>query len=71
MKAALLSKGLVNSIADSSVFFLNNQEMTVYFFAHVDDILLIGTSSKYIQELVADLNKEFAMIKGVGLFPWA
>ncbi|XP_044464328.1 uncharacterized protein LOC123194870 [Mangifera indica] len=45
---------------------VHNHEMTVYFFAHVDDILLIGTSSKYIQELVADLNKEFAMIKGVG-----
>lgn len=35
--------------------------MTVYILVYVDDVLLTGTRSKFIQDLVADFNKEFAL----------
>lgn len=61
LKTALLRKGFVNSTVDSSLLLLKNHEVTVYILVYVDDILLTGTSSKFIQDLVVDLNEEFAL----------
>lgn len=49
-------KGFKNSLADTSLFVFVNKELTVYTLVCVDDILLTTIDSRFIQNLVVDLN---------------
>lgn len=47
----LLARGLDNSVYETIVFVLQNEDGIVYLLTYVDDVLIIGTKLKYIQDL--------------------
>lgn len=61
LKQALLNKGFHNSISDSSLFILKDFCQVLYVLIYVDDILITGSSTSSILQLVQDLNSEFAL----------
>ncbi|XP_031280235.1 uncharacterized protein LOC116138690 [Pistacia vera] len=61
LKAALLSKGFVNSVSDSSLFIFKHNSLLIDVLVYVDDIILIGSSSNYITQLLKDLNDQFSL----------
>ena len=61
----LLSNGFVNSSSDSSLFIYKQGPTTLFLLVYVDDILITGSSSKAIAQLITILSSEFA-VKDLG-----
>lgn len=61
LKNALLSGGFVAVVSDTSLFILGSIEVRVYILIYIDDKLLKGCDSIYIQNLIKDLNVEFSL----------
>ena len=61
LKTALQTKGFQNSISDSSLFIFKENSAVTYVLVYVDDILITGSNSTYITQLMIDLNDEFAL----------
>lgn len=61
LRSALLEWGFINSTSDVSLFFFKKGVQVVYLLVYVDDILLTGNDSQLISQIVADLNKKFAL----------
>lgn len=56
LKQALLGRGFVNTISDSSLFKLSTKHVIVFVLIYVDHILLTRLKFAYIQPLIRDLN---------------
>ncbi|KAL5838605.1 hypothetical protein ACOSQ3_015774 [Xanthoceras sorbifolium] len=61
LQAALLSWGFVNSASDVSLFIHREGAKVIFLLVYVDDILLTGTDSYQIQQLISKLNATFAL----------
>ena len=67
LKGALNSWGFENSKCDTSLFFRMTKFEIVILLIYVDDIIITGDNSSSIEELVSNLNKDFAL-KDLGNF---
>ncbi|CAJ2673651.1 unnamed protein product [Trifolium pratense] len=58
---ALVSFGFHPSKCDPSLFVYSHQGVTMYVLVYVDDILLTGSSSPILHDLIAKLHSQFAL----------
>lgn len=58
--------GFVQTIADSSLFVRHNGSTLVLLLLYVDDIIITGTDSNTVQQVIDQLSKEFDM-KNLGI----
>lgn len=58
---ALLLFGFKASKCDPSLFVYNHNGITLYALVYVDDILITGSSSKLVADLISKLNSNFAL----------
>ncbi|XP_033134130.1 uncharacterized protein LOC103837662 isoform X1 [Brassica rapa] len=65
LKSFLLSVGFQNSLADTSLFILRHEGKFVYLLVYVDDILVTGTSTDLVQQVIDALAAKFS-IKDMG-----
>ena len=65
LRAVLLTWGFKNSVAESSLFYLNHHGRFLLLLVYVDDILITGNSPSDIQCVISDLHQHFA-IKTLG-----
>ena len=61
LKGALSSWGFKNSRSDTSLFFRRVESKIIIMLIYVDDIIIIGSDSQGIEEVIKDLNTSFAM----------
>lgn len=61
LTAALIQFGFKASRCDPSLFTYSKGSTRVYALVYVDDIILTGSSSTFISDLIAKLNGEFAL----------
>ncbi|KAH9718722.1 hypothetical protein KPL71_022333 [Citrus sinensis] len=61
LKGALSSWGFKNSRSDTSLFFRRAESKIVIMLIYVDDIIITGSDSKGIKEVIKDLNTSFAL----------
>lgn len=61
----LTSMGFVGSKADSSLYFLHQDDMQLFFLIYVDDIIITWTDPKHIDWVIHKLSLEFP-IKDLG-----
>ncbi|KAH9688658.1 hypothetical protein KPL70_015204 [Citrus sinensis] len=61
LSSALKDWGFKNSISDTSLFFINKDGDTVLLLVYVDDILLTGSNSRIIDDVIQKLNKSFSL----------
>lgn len=57
----LLSLGFINSMADSSLFVLQQDSALVYVLVYVDDILVTGSNTSLITTIIQKLSTSFAL----------
>jgi histone deacetylase 1/2 len=57
----LVSLGFYASKANTSLFFYMKGSITIYLLLYVDDIIVIDSSSKVVEALLADLKKDFSL----------
>lgn len=65
LKNFLLASGFINSLSDTSLFILRHAGNFVYLLVYVDDILVTGTSSTLVQQVIDALAAKFS-IKDLG-----
>ncbi|KAH9671758.1 retrovirus-related pol polyprotein from transposon RE1 [Citrus sinensis] len=61
LKGALSSWGFKNSRSDTSLFFKRVESKIVIMLIYVDDIIITGSDSQGIEEVIKDLNTSFAL----------
>lgn len=61
LTAALLTYGFVASKCDPSLFLFYSKGTRLYVLVYVDDILITGTSTPLIRDLIQKLNCQFAL----------
>lgn len=61
LTAALLTYGFVASKCDPSLFLFDSKGTRLYVLVYVDDILITGTSTPLIRDLIQKLNCQFAL----------
>ncbi|GAU28846.1 hypothetical protein TSUD_21830 [Trifolium subterraneum] len=61
LKTALLLYGFTASKCDPSLFMLKTSSVLMMVLVYVDDIIITGSSSSHIQQLITKLNDEFAL----------
>ena len=61
IKSALIAWGFSNSVSDTSLFFPHKDDRPLFLLVYVDDILITGEDSNSIQQLMNDLNIQFAL----------
>ena len=61
LKSTLISLGFKGSKCDSSLFIYSNHDVTVYMLVYVDDIIVTGTSSTFIKQLISNLHSKFSL----------
>ncbi|OMO82468.1 Integrase, catalytic core [Corchorus capsularis] len=57
----LKSYGFTNSVADTSLFIFHNDDCLLYMLVYVDDIVLTGNNSEFLQHFIQDLSTRFAL----------
>nr|KYP41417.1 Copia protein [Cajanus cajan] len=60
LRSALLDWGFQNIKIDSSLFFLKDKNHITFLMIYVDDIIIIGSNSKFVEAFIKQLNKTFA-----------
>ncbi|MCH82526.1 retrovirus-related Pol polyprotein from transposon TNT 1-94 [Trifolium medium] len=65
LKSALLLYGFTASKCDPSLFMMRTSTVHMMVLVYVDDIVITGSSTSHIQQLISKLNDEFA-IKQLG-----
>ena len=53
--------GFGNSLVDSSLFVLQQDQSLVYTLVYVDDILITGNNKNLIQKVIKQLQDKFAL----------
>ena len=61
LKTSLLKWGFQSSRSDSSLFFQHTASHTLILLIHVDDIIVIGSSSSQVQGFIDRLHSVFAL----------
>ncbi|GJZ21604.1 retrovirus-related pol polyprotein from transposon TNT 1-94 [Tanacetum coccineum] len=61
LKSFLVSYGFTNSVADTSLFIYNAHGVIVYFLVYIDDIIIIGNNTSFIDKFVQQLHDRFAL----------
>lgn len=61
----LLSLGFKFFVSDPSLFILQNTSIRLNIFVYIYDIIVIGTSSKFIYDLIKNLSAYF-LVKDLG-----
>ncbi|CAH9123451.1 unnamed protein product, partial [Cuscuta epithymum] len=61
LKHFLLQLGFVNSRADTSLFIYHHHNHLIYILVYVDDIVITGSSSDFIEALIRDLGSRFSL----------
>ena len=61
LAAALLKFGFSSSKCDPSVFIHTHGSVSTYVSVYVDDIIITGASTDFMQNLITKLNSEFAL----------
>ena len=57
----LTSLGFQVSKADTSLFFLNKNDLTMFVLVYVDDIIVVSSTGKATDALLRQLKSEFAL----------
>lgn len=57
LKNYLLSLGFRNSLADTSLFFLNDRGAYLYVLIYVDDFVITGSSPSKVHDLIVSLSQ--------------
>jgi histone deacetylase 1/2 len=57
----LQALGFLSSKADTSLFLCNKSNIMIFVLIYVDDIIVTSSSDQAIQDLLHDLNNDFAM----------
>lgn len=68
-KTALQSWGFINSKSDTSLFFHQHDTSTIFLLVYVDDVIVTGSDTAMIDNLVTVLNAKFAL-KDLGLLTY-
>lgn len=61
LKASLILFGFSSSKSNSSLFIKHTATCSLFILVYVDDIIVMGSSSSAIQQLVTKLNSEFSL----------
>ena len=61
MQDFLLSYGFKNYLTDTSLFIYNNDNVLAYFLVYVDDLLLTGNNSSFLDRFMAALANRFSL----------
>ncbi|WVZ15108.1 hypothetical protein V8G54_012674 [Vigna mungo] len=61
LRVFLLSLSFVNSTADASLFIYQKSGSTLYFLVYVDDIIVTGSSSTELSNLISTLAARFSL----------
>jgi histone deacetylase 1/2 len=61
LRDTLKSFGFVGSKCDSSLFIYCHNSITVYLLVYVDDIIITGSSSTFVQNIIDKLHSTFAL----------
>ncbi|GJY38367.1 retrovirus-related pol polyprotein from transposon RE2 [Tanacetum coccineum] len=61
LKSFLVSYGFTNSVADTSLFIYNAHGVIVYFLVYIDDIIITGNNTSFIDKFVQQLHDRFAL----------
>lgn len=61
LKYALLDWGFQNIKSDSSLFFLKDKDHVTFLLIYVDDIIITGSNSRFIESFIKQLNEKFAL----------
>jgi histone deacetylase 1/2 len=61
LKNALLNWGFHNTKSDSSLFILKGTEHTTFLLIYVDDIIVTGSNSKFLDAFIKQLNVVFSL----------
>lgn len=65
LRSFLLQSGFHNSLSDTSLFILRHQGKFIYVLVYVDDILVTGSDSLLVQQVITRLSNRFS-IKDMG-----
>jgi hypothetical protein len=57
----LIDFGFIASKGDTSVFFYDHQDITMFVLVYVDDIIVVSSSPEVTSMLLNNLEKEFAL----------
>lgn len=61
LSTALLSFGFTQCVADTSLFVYSTSGSTCYVLVYVDDIIITGSSSTFVADLIRRLDSQFAL----------
>ena len=61
LKAALLKWGFQNTKSDSSLFLLKGKDHITFLLIYVDDIIITGSNTKFLQAFITQLNDVFSL----------
>lgn len=61
LKSFLVQVGFTNSRADSSLFIYCKNGIVAYFLVYVDDIILTGSNTQFIEQFVMQLSNRFSL----------
>ena len=61
LKATLIKWGFHNAISDTSLFVMKNKDQVVFILIYVDDILVIGNNTDFLQSFTQKLNDTFSL----------
>jgi histone deacetylase 1/2 len=61
LRTALLNWGFQNTKSDSSLFFLRGADHTTFLLIYVDDIIITGSSNKFLEAFIKQLNIVFSL----------
>lgn len=58
---ALVSVGIVNSLADASLFVFSSSRLLIYILIYVDDIIVTGNNLEEIKKFIKYLSSRFSL----------
>lgn len=61
LKNALLNWGFHNTKSDSSLFILKDSNHTTFLLIYVDDIIVTGSNTKFLEAFIKQLNVVFSL----------
>jgi len=61
LRSSLLALGFFNSKSDSSLFIFNKNDVLLYVLVYVDDLILTGNNTTFLQHVVTSLGETFSL----------
>ncbi|CAH9123810.1 unnamed protein product [Cuscuta epithymum] len=61
LKNFLLQLGFINSKADTSLFVYHHANHIIYILVYVDDIVITGSSTAFVEDLIVNLGRRFSL----------